>query len=770
MTELDKQPAENWNRSHASKLRLRNLSGAALALMLALGIPGCGGGGGGSTSTQSSGNYDGDANATPAADSSYYGVPSNSLGAIVSGSTVTFNYWNPVATSVSVNLYANWNDPLASPAATLSLTKGSGGLWSSGSVALPSQNYYVYSVGGSYVLDPYAKSMAQWIHTASGSISGDSVGKGAILDPAATNPDGGWAPYNTTAYFDGSKMKGVDGTTAAPYAFASNRDAIVYEAGVRDLTVDPILTFTTSGHRWGTFKALVDMLPHIQKLGVTHIQLLCPLANYTYDQTKIGTRETDVAQTSGANYNWGYDPHNYFTPTGMYSADPASPAARINELKTLVNEIHKQGMGVILDVVYNHTANNNVLGNALIPGYYYRSSSANGAGSNDVKSESKMVRKLIVDSVRHWVEAYHVDGFRFDLMGVLDTETIKAAYGAALDRNPHTIFLGEGWKGFYSGSATDYNGNATAGADQGNAAKFAGMNVAMFSDSYRQIFKNGYPSDGSRAFLTGTAQAASGLFSNISGIPTNGFNPPSTNNVINYLTCHDNLCLYDVLSLATNATKVDDATILQRARIAYAVLLTSQGVAFIHAGDEMFRTKETTASSGASNTKSNGTRTFVDNSYNASDAINMVKWSTVYSGDPVAGGFANYAATQNGYRLYAYTQGLIAIRKATNAFRLPDASISANVTSIPASGAGASTLAFGYKAVSTDGTGTYYVLHNADSSAHDFPVDADLRTASLIADGSSAGLAAIASPTGATLGADGKTVTVAPLTSLIYRK
>ena len=184
----------------------------------------------------------------------------------------------------------------------------------------------------------------------------------------------------------------------------------------------------------------------------------------------------------------------------------------------------------------------------------------------------------------------------------------------------------------------------------------------------------------------------------------------------------------------------------------------------------MFRTKETTASSGASNTKSNGTRTFVDNSYNASDAINMVKWSTVYSGDPVAGGFANYAATQNGYRLYAYTQGLIAIRKATNAFRLPDASIPANLTSIPASGAGASTLAFGYKAVSTDGTGTYYVLHNADSSARDFPVDADLRAASLLADGASAGLTTIASPTGSSLSVDGKTVTVAPLTSVIYRK
>ncbi len=774
MTKGEKTFATIWNRFHRPGFpspRPRPIRAlAACGLALSLGFLGCGGGSGSSASTTPSTNYDADPNATPTVDTAYFGVPSTPLGAVVSGANVTFNYWNPVASAVSVNLYAHWNDALASPAATLSLTKGAGGVWSSGSVPLPTQNYYAYNVGATYLLDPYAKSMAQWMHTTSSSIPGDSIGKGAILDPAAQAPDGGWAPYNTTAYFDGSKMKGVDGSTAAPYTFTSNRDAIIYEAGVRDLTVDPTLTFTASGHTWGTFKALVDMLPHVQKLGVTHVQLLCPLANYTYEQTKIGTRELDAAQTSGANYNWGYDPQNYFTPTGMYSANPSNPGARIQELKTLINEIHRQGMGVILDVVYNHTANNNVLGESLIPGYYYRSSSNNGAGSRDVKSESKMVRKLIVDSIGHWVEAYHVDGFRFDLMGVLDTETIKAAYGAALAHNPHTLFLGEGWTGYYTGPGTDYNGDATSGADQGNASKFAGMNVAMFSDSYRQIFKNGYPNDGGKAFLTGTAQTVSALLSNISGLPSNGFVPGSTNNVINYLTCHDNLCLYDVLSLATSATKADDATVLKRARIAYAILLSSQGAAFLHAGDEMFRTKETTASSTASNTKSNGTRTFVDNSYNASDAINMVKWSTVYSGDPVSGGFANYDTAQNGYKLYKYTQGLIAIRKATNAFRLPDASIPANVTSIPASGAGTSTLAFGYKAISTDSTGTWYVLHNADSVAHDFPVDADLSAGQLLTDGASAGLTAIPSPTGVTLSTDGKTVTLAPLTSVIYRR
>ncbi len=750
-----------------------------LAFILAAGLgllPGCGGGGGGSTPPGPAPlALDSDPNATPPADPAYYKIPSNPLGAIVSGTSVTFNYWNPNAGSVTLCLYARWNDALSAPAATQAMIRGTGGIWTTGTQAIPTQAFYVYKVGSDYVLDPYAKSMAQWVHANGAVIPGDAIGKGAIVNPSTVDPDGGWTPYTEASYyFDGSKMKGMDGATPAPFAFASNRDAIVYEAGIRDLTVDPALTGFAAGRPWGTYKGLVDLLPHIQKLGVTHVQLLCPLENYTYDQTKIGTRELNPSQTAGANYNWGYDPQNYFTPTGMYSANPTSPTARINELKTLINEIHKQGMGVLLDVVYNHTANNKVLGDSGIQGYYYRATSRNGAGSQDVKSEAKMVRKLIVDSIVHWVGEYKVDGFRFDLMGVMDAQTIKAAYAAARALNPKVIFLGEGWNGFYSGPATDYIGDLTAGADQGNAALFNGLNVSMFSDSYRQIFKNGYPSDGAAAFLSGSAQNAANLFSNIAGLPTNSnpaFAPGSTNNVVSYLTVHDNLCLYDVLAMATDAPKnaAGDADILKRAKVGYAVLLTSQGLAFIHAGDEMFRTKETTA--GGPNTKSNLIRSFVDNSYNASDAINLVKWSNVYASDPITGGFTNYATTSHGYQLYAYVQGLIALRKSTNAFRLPDATRAANLSAINPSGVGSTTLAFGYKAVATDGT-AYYVFHNADTTAKSFTVDADLSTAALLADGAQAGLTAIAVPTGVSVvtTAGVSTVTLQPLISAILRK
>lgn len=749
----------------------RTLLPLASGLTLLLGCGGGGGGGSTATPARDAAAIDADSSATPAADPAYYKIPSSPLGPVFGTGTVTFNYWNPNATTVSLCLYANWNDALTSPAATRPMTRGNGGIWTSGAIAIPSQPFYVFQVGSQYVLDPYAPSMAQWVHTPSTSITGDSIGKGAIVDPGTIGPDGGWTPYaGTSYYFDGSAMKGTDGTTTVPYAYASNRDAIIYEAGVRDLTVDPNLSGFATGHPWGTFKGLVDLLPHIQKLGVTHVQLLCPLENYTYDQTKIGTREMNIAMTSGANYNWGYDPQNYFTPTGMYSANPDDPAARINELKTLVNEIHKRGMGVILDVVYNHTANNAVLADSGLQAYYYRSTSRNGAGSQDVRSEAKMVRKLIVDSIVHWVRDYKVDGFRFDLMGVLDTQTVKDAYAAARALDPNVLFIGEGWNGFYSGPATDYNGDAITGADQGNSAQFLGLNVAMFSDSYRQVFKNGYPNDGQPAFLSGLAQPLATLFSNAAGVPTNSspaFAPGSTNNVVDYLTCHDNLCLYDTLAMATNApaTAAGDAVILQRARLAYAALLSSQGTAFIHAGDEMFRSKETTGT--YPNTKTNGSRCFVDNSYNASDAVNLVAWNRVYlNGNPLAGGFANYDTAQNGYKLYTYVQGLIALRKATDAFRLPDAVRAARVASLFPNGAGTSGLAFGTKSVGTDAA--YYVFLNASASAQTFTADADLSAAAILADGAAAGTTPLASPTGVTV--SGTSVTLAPLTAAILRK
>ncbi|MDP1830761.1 MAG: alpha-amylase family glycosyl hydrolase [Geothrix sp.] len=622
---------------------------------------------------------DADRNLSPAPDTTAQNIPGAALGARPNADgTATFTVWSPFATSVKAHFYANWNDALSAPTATFSLTRGASGLWSG--TTTPANGLYTYQVNSAYLLDPYAKAMGQW----SNRTPSDTIGKGYILDPALPLPDGGWTDYGAGAYFDGSQMRAPSGGIA-PYAYRGNRDAVIYEASIRDFTVDPLLAGLQNP--FGTYRAMVEALPHIQKLGVTHVQLMVPTENYFYDQTRVGIRELDGTQAGGANYNWGYDPQNYFTPTGMYSAAPNDPQSRVQELKTLINEIHKAGMGVILDVVYNHTANTAVLDSTANPAYYYRGTNNSGTG-NDTRSEAMMMRKLIVESTEFWVRTYRVDGFRFDLMGLVDNQTIAAAYARAKALNPKVIFEGEGWN-MYNGATSDYTGQAIFGSQQANAAWFAsqGMNLSMFSDSYRDMMKSGGYNDGKPGFISGLAQSVAALFSNTLGRPTN-FNAGSTNGVMNYLTAHDNLCLYDVLAMSMNlrATAADHATALARMKVGYAALLTSQGAVFLHGGDEMFRSKELSGppSSGSSNVTSNGTtgRYFCHNSYNASDAINMIRWGNAYSADPVAAGFANLDPARPGGQLYQYVQGLIALRKSTDAFRLLDAAIPGSVTLI----------------------------------------------------------------------------------------
>ena len=662
-------------------------------------------------------------------------LPNATLGPVFDGNgNVVFNMWQPTATAVSVQVYScdakgNWTTT------SYPMTKQSNGVWSSQSLAVSSLP----------------------VSAVAGTLNADTSGYGAVVNPSAVAPTsngGTMLPYYT----------GSNNGFSTSYPYKSNRDAIIYETDIRDFTVDPALGLT---HPMGTYRALIDMLPHIKNLGVTHIQILSPLENFYYDQSKIPYRETNIA-TSGANYNWGYDPQNYFTPTGMYSAKPADPTSRIAELKDLINAIHAAGMGVILDVVYNHTAYNGILGKA-VDGYYYRSTIDNGAGSGDISSESPMVRKLIVDSIYQWVNIYHVDGFRFDLMGVLDTQTIKDAYNVAHSLNPNVLFLGEGWQGFYSGATTDYQGNSINSSDQNYVGAFNGLDIGMFSDSFRDTLKNGYPNDGKPAFMTGAAQGYNVLLKDIQGNPNDGGmnnngTPEwatksggsfSTNNVVNYLSAHDNLCLYDDVAAADGLTtsSSDYNQALQRMEIGYTALFTSQGTAFMQAGDEIFRSKEVGSLLANSQASSTGKRYFDSNSYNSTDAVNQILFDSSesypiakvsvspYKGDPIAGNFTNYDTTTVGYKLYKYVQGLIQIRKSTDAFRLPDSMISNYVVGIPSDQGTSNVLSFGFSAKSSDGAHTFYVFLNADKlSSHTFTPSVDLTTGTVLADGVSAGL------------------------------
>ena len=567
------------------------------------------------------------------------------LGCTYSGGNATFKIWVPFATAVRVNFYSTWNQSNDAPDSWHSLTKGSGGVWS-GSIACSEGQLYQYELhyGSTIkrVLDPYAKSMGAFSNTN----EKDYVGKAAVVDPASHNPTG-W----------------VDGTY---YNLVKKEDAIIYEVHVRDFTIQLDST-QLNGKQPGTYEAFIEKLPHIKALGVTHIQLL-PVLNYYYgDETKNKEKEMDYSYKDN-NYNWGYDPHNYFTPEGMYSKNPTDPTSRIKELKTLIKAIHDNGMGVILDVVYNHTANKGVFQD-IAPGYWYRvkngvETNKSGCG-NDVESAHKMVRKLIVDSIKYWVDEYNVDGFRFDLMGIMDNKTIEMAYAAASAINPKVLFVGEGWNPMYEGPSTDYEGNSLKGADQ------QWMDetdiVAVFSDSFRDYLKMGGFNEGAKGFLTDLNVPRVNLLRNIKGDPTN-FTADDPGDCVQYMTAHDGFTWHDTVCFALKLNPdnaVHKQEIFKRLKNGQVALLTSQGIVFIHAGCEMGRTKEYVGNPASEGWKSSNydvryddtnNKYYVRNSYDSSDAINKIDWQKLAS-DP------------DRQELLEYTKGLIKLRNSTDAFR-----------------------------------------------------------------------------------------------------
>lgn len=304
-------------------------------------------------------------------------------------------------------------------------------------------------------------------------------------------------------------------------------DAIIYEVHVRDFTSDPNISKELK-NQFGTFASFVEKLDYIKELGVTHIQLL-PVLSYYYVDEMNKQRELEYS-SSNNNYNWGYDPLNYFSLTGMYSLDPKKPEKRIEEFKNLVNEIHKHNMGVILDVVYNHTAKVDIFEN-LEPNYYHfmdqDGTPRTSFGGGRLGTTHFMSRKLLVDSIKYLVENYKVDGFRFDMMGDHDSETIELAFNEAKKINPNIIMLGEGWLTF--------KGDENISVKPADQKWMKDTNtVAVFSDDIRNLLKSGFPNDGKPAFLTTQAQDIMKIFNNIKGNPTS-FEADDPGDVIQYI-------------------------------------------------------------------------------------------------------------------------------------------------------------------------------------------------------------------------------------------
>ena len=383
-------------------------------------------------------------------------------------------------------------------------------------------------------------------------------------------------------------------------------------------------------------------ISHLKELGVTTVHLLPSFDHQSIDETKL----------EEAQYNWGYDPKNYNVPEGSYSSDPYDGKTRITEYKKMVQELHKAGISVVMDVVYNHTgATSDSELNKAVPNYYYRQNEkgefSNGSGcGNETASERAMMRKLMVDSVTYWAKEYHVDGFRFDLMALHDQDTMVAIREALNEINPSILIYGEGWTG------GDTPLNSEKQATKANTKNFGELQIAAFSDDIRDGIKGSVFDAKDHGFVDGAQNKEETIkFGIVASTPNDQIDADKVNNqtkawakepyqTITYESAHDNLTLWDKLQSA-NETAAEQQ-LLAMNKMSAAIVLTSEGIPFLHAGEEMARTKV------------NPDGTLNENSYNAPDSVNAIDWSR----------------KQKYEDLYEYYQGLIAMRKEHKAFHM----------------------------------------------------------------------------------------------------
>jgi len=538
------------------------------------------------------------------------------LGVSWSNTETKLNIWAPSASAVSFQLYRNGQG--GTPLKSFSLKKQPKGNWTH---TLPGDwegYYYTFKVKVNNnwlneVPDPSAKAV------------GVNGLRGMIVNMKSTNPSN-WD-------FD-------------KYPLLKNQtDAVIYELHVRDASIQANSGILNKGKFLGLTEVgtkspagLPSGLDYLKELGITHVHLL----------PSFDFKSLDEAKTS-PQYNWGYDPKNYNVPEGSYATNPFDGKVRINEFKKLVQTFHNNQIGVILDVVYNHTGDTeNSIFNQIVPNYYYRQnfdgsfSNASGCG-NEMASERPMFRKFIIESLLHWVNEYHIDGFRFDLMGIHDLKTMESIRDTLKKVKPDILLYGEGWTA--GGSPLPENERAV----KANIHQLPG--IAAFSDEVRDGIKGHVFTPSDKGFVSGKYDLAESVrFGVVGGVfhpqinyqKVNYAKSPwalEPNQTIIYASCHDNHTLWDRLEIANPNVSVQDRISMQK--LALGIVLTSQGISFLHAGSEFLRTK-------------NG----VENSFESSDVVNQLDWER----------------RDENVNVTNYIRNLIQLRKTHPAFRLGNAS------------------------------------------------------------------------------------------------
>ena len=541
---------------------------------------------------------------------SAYTYEGDDLGAAWSATQTTFRVWAPTATAVKVNLYETGNPDAEDLFDQIEMTADVNGTWVATVEGDLNGVYYTYQVTvdgqTNIACDPYART------------TGVNGQRAMVIDLSSTDPEG-W-----------------ENDTDPHYGNAIT-DAIIYELHVRDLSSDSSSGIANTGKFLGLTETgtvnsagMSTGLDYIKNLGITHLHLLP-----SYDYASVDETDPD------APFNWGYDPVNYNVPEGSYSTDPYNGEVRVKEMKQMIKTLHDNGISVVMDVVYNHVYDaESFCFNKIVPGYFSRVTvdglySNGSACGNDTASERAMVKKYIVDSVVYWADEYHIDGFRFDLAGLIDTETMNAVVEAVHETHPNVIFYAEGWT-----MNTNVTKEGYTMATQKNSTETP--EIAYFSDFVRDSLRGSNSNASQTGYVAGGGGFTSSVRDMFMGKSTWCKSPSQT---VNYVSCHDGYALYDRLTLSTNGVAEEDR--IRMNNLAAAIVLTSQGVPFFQAGEEMLRSKPLPEGG------------YDHNSYKSDDSINSIKWDNL-----------NNEAVADVSDYYA---GLIAFRKAHPALRMTTA-------------------------------------------------------------------------------------------------
>lgn len=545
------------------------------------------------------------------------------LGSIYSKNKTEFVLWAPTAKEVKLALYGkDGNDYKCDPKEIIPMKKGKNGTWKISKKGDLNGQYYNYIVSvdkkENEVTDPYAKAV------------GVNGNRAMVINLDDTNPKG-WEKDKSP------KLKEAT-------------DNIIYEMHIRDFSISDNSGITYKGKYNGVWQPKTTIpgtnvktgVEHLKELGVTTVHLLPTFDYRSIDETKLDTPQ----------YNWGYDPQNYNVPEGSYSSNPYEAKIRIEEFKKMVQELHKADIKVVMDVVYNHTGKTEDSHfNLAVPDYYYRQNEnggfSNGSGcGNELASERSMVRKMMVDSVKYWASEYHIDGFRFDLMGLHDIDTMKKIREELDDIDKSIIMYGEGWNGGQSPLSEE------DAAFKKNTYKFENKQIAAFSDDIRDAIKGHVFDVKEPGFINGKGGfeesikfgvVASTKHSEVDYSKINYSDGPWANEPyqsVTYASAHDNLTLWDKLQTTNKDASKEE--LIKMDRMAASIILTSQGIPFIHAGDELARSKV------------NEDGSFNENSYNSPDSVNKLDWQRK----------VEYSD------LFDYYKGLIILRKSHNAFTM----------------------------------------------------------------------------------------------------